>query len=340
MPVTIKDIAKAANVSRGTVDRALNDRDGVNPEVAAQIKAIASELGYKPNTIAKALATRSKPLRIGILLNSVGNPFFDTVLEGIAEARENLVDFGIQMEIHKIQGYDPDRQLAELEAFQADGIDGLIITPVSHPIVRAKLNEMIRQGIQVVCCNLDIDEVNYQAYVGCDYYCSGQTAGEVIGKTTHGPANLAVITSSHALYFHEMRVKGCETVLAHYPNIRIIEYIEAGDDEEISCREVKRMLQKNKKIDTLYFVTGGTTGGLQAIHELNQEDRLRVFSFDKIPAVIDDLKSGLVVATIDQQPFIQGSTSVRCLFDALMSKRTPTRKRIITELNIKNRYNI
>lgn len=340
MPVTIKDIAKAANVSRGTVDRALNDRDGVNPEVAAQIKAIAADLGYKPNTIAKALATRSKPLRIGILLNSIGNPFFDTVLEGINEARENLVDFGIQMDFHKIQGYDPDRQLAELEALHAEGIDGLIITPVSHPRVRIKLNDMIRNGIQVVCCNLDIDDVNYQAYVGCDYYCSGQTAGEVIGKTTHGSSNLAVITSSHALYFHEMRVKGCETVLAHYPNIHISEYIEAGDDEEISCREVKRMLMKNSKIDTLYFVTGGTTGGLQAIHDLNQEDRLRVFSFDQIPAVIEDLKSGLVVATIDQQPFIQGSNSVRFLFDALMSRRIPTRKRIITELNIKNRYNI
>ena len=54
MPVTIKDIAKAANVSRGTVDRTLNDRGGVNPDVAARIKSLASEMGYKPNTIAKA----------------------------------------------------------------------------------------------------------------------------------------------------------------------------------------------------------------------------------------------------------------------------------------------
>ena len=45
MQVTIKDIAKEANVSRGTVDRALNDRGGVNPDVAARIKSIASELG-------------------------------------------------------------------------------------------------------------------------------------------------------------------------------------------------------------------------------------------------------------------------------------------------------
>ena len=341
MPVTIKDIAKAANVSRGTVDRALHGRDGVNPDVAEKIRALAEELGYKPNTIAKALATRSKPIRLGVLLNSVGNPFFDKVIDGINSGREALIDYGVQMELRKMRGYDPERQLQELNLFRKSGIDGLVITPVSDPKVRDTLNEMIRDGIRVVCCNLDIDDVNYQAYVGCDYYCSGLTAGEVIGRTTHGEANLAIITSSHALYFHEMRVKGCEKVLEQYPNIHICEYIEAGDDDDLSCQEVRQLLlRKDKKIDILYFVTGGTTGGLQAIHDLHQEKDLRAYTFDQIPAVLEDMRNGLVIATIDQQPYMQGLTSVRVLFESVMSGQAPDRRRIITELNIKNRYNI
>ena len=149
-----------------------------------------------------------------------------------------------------------------------------------------------------------------------------------------------LITSSHGLYFHEMRVKGCTSVLKNYPNIHITDYAEAEDDEEVSYNEVKKMLLKNEKIDTLYFVTGGTTGGLRAIHDLHMENRLRVFTFDQIPAVIENLKSGLVIATIDQQPFVQGATSVRMLFEAIMTKQIPTRRQVFTELNIKNRYNI
>lgn len=340
MPVTIKDIAKAANVSRGTVDRALNDRDGVNPEVAARIKSIAVEMGYKPNTIAQALATHARPIRLGVIINSLGNPFFDKVLDGIDAGNNSRVDYGITMNIRKIRGYDPMRQLHEVKQLRHAGIDGLLITPVSDEKVRDALNELIRDGVQVVCLNLDIDDVNYQAYVGCDYYCSGQTAGEIIGATTNGEVNLAVITSSHALYTHEMRVKGCESVLKQYPNIHICEYIEAGDDDDVSYREVKRLLQQERKIDALYFVTGGTTGGLQAIYDLHQEDRLKAYCFDQIPAVIDGLRNGLVVSTIDQQPYVQGYTSVHTLFDAIMSRQTPARKRIITELNIKNRYNI
>ena len=340
MPVTIKDIAKAANVSRGTVDRALNDRGGVNPDVAARIKSIAADMGYKPNTIAKALATRSNPVRLGVILNSIGNPFWDKVIDGINSAYDNLSDFGISMEIRKMRGYDQDRQLHELEHLKEKGINGLVITPISTPKVRDALNELIRSGVQVVCCNLDIDDVAYQAYVGCDYFCSGQTAGAIIGMTTHGDSNLGIITSSHGLYFHEMRVKGCTSVLKNYPNIHITDYAEAEDDEEVSYNEVKKMLLKNEKIDTLYFVTGGTTGGLRAIHDLHMENRLRVFTFDQIPAVIENLKSGLVIATIDQQPFVQGATSVRMLFEAIMTKQIPTRRQVFTELNIKNRYNI
>lgn len=340
MPVTIKDIAKAANVSRGTVDRALNERGGVNPDVAAKIKAIASELGYKPNTIAKALATHGKPIRLGAVLNSLGNPFFDKVLDGISTGQRSLSDFGVTIDIRKIRGYDPQKQLHEIKHLKEAGIDGLIITPVSDPLIRDELNRMISNGTQVVCCNLDIDDVNYQAYVGCDYYCSGQTAGEIIGATTHGEVNLAVITSSHALYTHEMRVKGCESVITRYPNIHLRSYIEAGDDEDISYREVKRLLQEDQKIDILYFVTGGTTGGLQAIQDLRLENRVKAYTFDQIPAVIEGLKSGLVVATIDQQPFAQGFNSVRTVFEAIMSKQSQSRRRIITELNIKNRYNI
>ena len=104
MPVTIKDIAKAANVSRGTVDRALHGRDGVNPDVAEKIKALAEELGYKPNTIAKALASRSKPIRMGVLLNSIANPFFDKVIAGVNAGIESLYDFGVMLDLREIRG--------------------------------------------------------------------------------------------------------------------------------------------------------------------------------------------------------------------------------------------
>ena len=55
MSVTLQQIAEAAGVSRGTVDRALKDRGRVKPEVAEKIKKIAQEMGYQPSRAGRAL---------------------------------------------------------------------------------------------------------------------------------------------------------------------------------------------------------------------------------------------------------------------------------------------
>ena len=65
MAVTLQQIAEAAGVSRGTVDRALNNRGRIRPEVEERIKRIAREMGYQPSRAGRALAMakRKNPYR-------------------------------------------------------------------------------------------------------------------------------------------------------------------------------------------------------------------------------------------------------------------------------------
>lgn len=61
MAVTLAEIAALAGVSRGTVDRALNDRGRVDPKVAARVRRIAAERGYRPEPCGTHAGTREKP---------------------------------------------------------------------------------------------------------------------------------------------------------------------------------------------------------------------------------------------------------------------------------------
>ena len=69
----IKDIAELAGVSRGTVDRVLNNRSGVSPQTAEKIKEIAKALDYLPNTAGIAFPAHSLTRSVRVCRQRPGN---------------------------------------------------------------------------------------------------------------------------------------------------------------------------------------------------------------------------------------------------------------------------
>ena len=82
MGVTIRQIAEAAGVSRGTVDRALNNRGRINPQVKERIEQIARDMGYRPNQLGRALSMSRNNRIIGVILQSVETPFMQETTSG------------------------------------------------------------------------------------------------------------------------------------------------------------------------------------------------------------------------------------------------------------------
>ena len=91
MSVTIKDIALKAGVSRGTVDRVLHNRAGVNPEVAEKIRKLADEMGFVPNKAGKILAARKQPIKFACLLPARAKPFFEDVIKGFTVGADDYI---------------------------------------------------------------------------------------------------------------------------------------------------------------------------------------------------------------------------------------------------------
>ncbi len=99
---TIKEIAALAGVSRGTVDRVLNNRGSVNPATAGKIMEIAKALDYRPNKAGMVLAAQKKKLKLGVILFSTDNPFFADVLRGVSEKAEDLAGYNCAVLVRQI----------------------------------------------------------------------------------------------------------------------------------------------------------------------------------------------------------------------------------------------
>src|SRR5690554_4271825 len=225
MGVSIKQIAEIAGVSRGTVDRALNDRPGIKPEVKQHVLEIADRLGYRSNRAGKLLGLHKAPLSIGIQMPSEGNDFFEAILEGQKQAGQEMADFGLNLHWRTMKGFSPGKQLKQIDELIKLGVQALAIVPIDHPMISEKLAELAERNIKVVTFNTDIGGAKRLCYVGNDYLRSGSTAAGLLGRLADGRNwRILVLTGSVSMLGHNQRIHGFHSTLKeHYSNVKVID---------------------------------------------------------------------------------------------------------------------
>ncbi len=144
--VSIKEIARLAQVSHSTVSRALRHSPLVNPKTAERIRRIAEESGYCPSGPARSLVTRHTET-IGVIVTSIADPLHAEVVGGIEEAAN---EHGFSVFLANSNA-DPEREFHVVRSFQQHRVDGLI---VAAPRVGAlHMAALSRMRIPIVLVN-------------------------------------------------------------------------------------------------------------------------------------------------------------------------------------------
>jgi len=120
--VSIKDIARAAQVSHSTVSRALRGSSLVNPETRALIEKIAHEKGYMVSAIARSLVNR-RTNTLGVVVTTIADPFAGEVVSGIEEYFLPKDYSLVLAACHS----DRDRELRAVHSFHQRRVDGIIV---------------------------------------------------------------------------------------------------------------------------------------------------------------------------------------------------------------------
>jgi LacI family transcriptional regulator len=127
---TIRDVAKRAGVSISTVSNALNDIGRVNEETRLRVKQIASEIGFRPNTLARGLLSK-RTSTIGMLTNDTYGRLTLPMTAGVSEA---LVSQGVSVFLCATNN-DPTLAKLHLEALLDKHVDGIIFTAIRLDVI-------------------------------------------------------------------------------------------------------------------------------------------------------------------------------------------------------------
>ncbi|MEA3334834.1 MAG: LacI family DNA-binding transcriptional regulator [Chloroflexota bacterium] len=145
MPVTIKDIAEAANVSHTTVSRALKGRGRISQATAERIRELAQEMGYRPSAVAQSLVTQ-RTRTIGVVVTTIADPFVVNIVNGIENAAHEAGYSVFLSSSHK----KPERELAVVETFYERRVDAVIVSASRVGNLYSQLPEQFQVPIVLI----------------------------------------------------------------------------------------------------------------------------------------------------------------------------------------------
>ncbi len=207
--VTIRDVARLAEVHPGTVSRALNEqtRTLVNQETAERVLRAAEQLGYRPNPIARGLKT-NRSYTVGVLIPDLTNPLFPPIMRGI---EDRLGDAGYTSLIVNTDN-DAARERSQMEAMRARQVDGFIAATARLDV--ELLSDAAAGGAPLVLVNRSLENSSVPAVTVDDRGGTGLAVDHVAGLAHQhighvaGPQNVSTGHRRYLGFLEAMRRHG------------------------------------------------------------------------------------------------------------------------------------
>ena len=206
--ITIKDIARALNLSTSTVSRALRDSYEINPETKRLVQEYAEKMHYRPNPIALSLK-ENRSLSIGVIVPEIANNYFSQAINGIEAA---AYERGYHVVIFQSQE-SYEREVEKVEHLAARRVDGLLMSLSSQTVDIGHLKSLHERGLPLVFFDRIPADIETHKVVADNHSGAYQATAHLLES---GRRHIAHITSQPGLSITKERLSGYVAALEQY----------------------------------------------------------------------------------------------------------------------------
>lgn len=329
--IRIKDIAKLAQVSVGTVDRVLHGRSGVSEASRQRVEEILERLHYRPNMYASALASNRHYTFDCLLPQHDDGEYWTEVQNGIQQALTSYTDFNITVRISYYDPFDYHSFARASQTILQQAPDGVLFAPTTPAYSKPFTDALSQRNTPYIYIDSNIPEEPALSFFGQNSYQSGIFAARMLMLLAGEQAqevvifrkiNEGIVGSNQ----QERREIGFRTYMnQHHPECTIWEL----------DLHAKRSSEDTQMLDSFFAehpqVANGITFNSKAyiIGEYLRQHPERTFhlmGYDLLKRNEECLRRGEIVFLIAQQPTLQGFNGIKALCDHLILKQEIARE--------------
>ena len=373
--VTLQMVADYAGVSRGTVDRVINNRAHVSQTVYQRVMEALEATGYvtsrdaylrnlrfgndesddfvseesglsfgkgtiKTGSIMPVRKNAAGSAVVGVLLPNWTGYFETEVQRGLQKAREEFEPQQIRILVEKCESDLPQEAVQRLHRLRDAGAIGLAVCAADMPVLSSEIRKMTEQNVPVITFNSDLPDSGRHLFIGQDYYQSGRVGGELARICTGPGIRIAATVGNRAFYSHRSRLQGFLDRMKETGRDGQIDVLETFNDYHLTYKKVKEYLEQYPETGLIYMANQSIAGCMQALQEAGLQQRPKILTHDYSMETKILLEEGSIDFTISQNIYQQGFLPISLLCDYVQGRELPEEDIISPELSIITSQNL
>ena len=324
--IRIKDIAKRAGVSVGTVDRVLHKRPNVSPKALVKVKQALEEMDYKPNVYASALAYNKSYSFVCVIPKHESEAYWEEVEGGVKECCDRYRDFRIYNKVYYYNRFSTDTFAKIMNEVLKQNPDGIVIVPSKIDITRRYTDQMHRRNIPFILLDSYMPDLKPLAFYGQDSFASGYFAARMLMLMAPKEKEIMLMKQMRDNNVASKQQENRETGFRHYmhdhfPSVTIHE-VNLSLDEKREKYDIilEKFFEAHPHIH--HCITFNSRAHLVGEYLLKSNRRnIQIMGYDMVPKNAECVRQGSISFLIAQHAYMQGYACIDALFRAIVLKK-------------------
>jgi ribose transport system substrate-binding protein len=274
-----------------------------------------------------AAGAESAPVRMGVVLNALDNPFFVAIYEG---ARAEASRLEVSATVRSVtSNADLAGQAAQVRALIAERTDCYVVNPITATNLVSALRGVRRPIVDI---DSPIDpaaakraRVRIRTYIGTNDFAAGRLAGERMASLLRGGGDVALVGGLVHNVNSGVRLSGFERGIRG-SRVRVVARVNADYDRTKAEIAAGRILRTQPRLSGFFAASDlmalGITDALRAAGKTGQ---VKVIGLDGSAEALDAVRAGSLSATVSQYPYVMGEMAIEACTAATRGAKLPTR---------------